>query len=463
MHDGVRFAVGVTALSVLAACSTGASPVSDSLNPTTTTPTTTTVPTTTETSGDSDTSDSDASAGPGECGDGVVDGDEECDDGNDVQTDDCLNNCVAAACGDGVFHEGVEECDDGNDVDTDNCLTTCTIATCGDSVVHEGFEACDDGNDDDSDGCSATCELSSCGDGMLQGAEECDDGNADNTDACTDLCLNAICGDATIYAGVEECDDGGESLTCDDDCTPVACGDLVVNLTAGETCDDGNDIDTDACPTTCEMAACGDGFVHEGVEKCDDGNTIDDDGCSAMCETEYCFSVTNDEEINIDNNSWFDTCIDTPGNTVTVKLYDQQMNEVYSASGQKVGTWTYDQITSTATVQNQYHSNNHDRLVTLDNGDKLFIAGRNAANNGCGGSFGNGYGIVVYPSNANYHSNPKMLVMSYIQMVAPYDGAPRSFDLWSENHEISWNNGSSMDTCTATTGFQGTFTFTVTP
>ncbi len=477
VNSGYRWTLGVAYLVGLSGCSMGEAASSETFTPTTTTmvvTTTTTDAITTdeetsdiETTGDSDsegTSGGETTDGPeAECGNGVVEGDEECDDGNDVQTDDCLNTCTAAICGDGVFHEGVEECDDGNDVDTDNCLNTCAVASCGDGIVHEGFEACDDGNDDEGDGCSNTCELTSCGDGMVQGEEECDDGNDDNTDECTDLCLNAICGDANIQAGVEECDDGGESEMCDDDCTPAECGDMVVNMTAGEACDDGNDDDTDECPTTCEMATCGDGFVQAGVEECDDGNTDDGDGCSAMCENEFCFAFTNDSNANLTNNAWLDNCLDTNGQTVTVTLYDQQMNEVYSASGTKVGTWSYDQITSTTTPQNQYHSNNHNRLVVLNNGDRLFIAGRNAANSGCGGSFGNGYGIVIYPSNPNYYSNPKMIVMPHMQYVAPYNNQVRGFNGWSANHEISWNNGAPMNTCSSTIAFQGTFTMRVSP
>lgn len=480
----------MTVATALAACSSEGATTTDSETGTDTDSTTTTTTTeTTETTGvetsdiettegtdgtESDGTESDSTTmddsdtdetteGPAPvCGDGVVEGDEECDDGNDVDADECLNSCVVAACGDGVLQEGVEECDDGNDIDTDSCLTSCVAAVCGDSVVHEGFEACDDGNDDDSDGCTSVCELASCGDGVLQGEEECDDGNEDNTDECTDLCLNAICGDANVHEGVEACDDGGESDVCDADCTPAECGDMVVNMTAMEQCDDGNDIDTDECTSACQAATCGDGFVQEGVEECDDGNNEDGDGCSAMCESEFCFAVTNDGNVNIDNNSWFDNCVDAPGNTVTVKLYDNQMNEVYSATGQKVGSWTYDQITSTTGVNSQYHSNNHDRIISLDNGDKLFIAGRNAANAGCGGSFGNGYGIVIYPENPNYYNNPKMIVMSYIQMVSPWDNEVRHFNGWTQGHEISWNNGSTMNTCSSTIGFEGTFTISVT-
>ena len=47
----------------------------------------------------------------------------------------------------------MEACDDGNQVETDACLNTCVIASCGDGQVQAG-EACDDGNEDDGDGCS---------------------------------------------------------------------------------------------------------------------------------------------------------------------------------------------------------------------------------------------------------------------------------------------------------------------
>ena len=32
---------------------------------------------------------------------------ERCDDGNEVETDDCLSSCAPASCGDGVVHEGL--------------------------------------------------------------------------------------------------------------------------------------------------------------------------------------------------------------------------------------------------------------------------------------------------------------------------------------------------------------------
>jgi cysteine-rich repeat protein len=71
------------------------------------------------------------------------------------------------------------------------------------------------------------------------------------------------------------------------------CGDSRVD--APETCDDGNDVDEDACTNTCRRAACGDGILrsdlrygHENFEICDDGNTVDEDACLNNCTEAFC-------------------------------------------------------------------------------------------------------------------------------------------------------------------------------
>lgn len=48
--------------------------------------------------------------GPPTCGDGVVSGSEECDDGNCDQTDGCKNDCTWPYCGDGII-QPPEMCD----------------------------------------------------------------------------------------------------------------------------------------------------------------------------------------------------------------------------------------------------------------------------------------------------------------------------------------------------------------
>ena len=143
-------------------------------------------------SGSSDEVGETTTSGGPVCGDGMVEGDEECDLGPDnSESGNCTSACTIAACGDGFVYAGFEECDDGNDLDTDACIPTfCTLATCGDGVLHEGVETCDDGNLVDTDACPTSCEPAFCGDGFAEaGVEECDDGNEVDGDGCTTQCL----------------------------------------------------------------------------------------------------------------------------------------------------------------------------------------------------------------------------------------------------------------------------------
>ncbi len=92
-----------------------------------------------------------------DCGNGVLDAGEDCDDGNLVNGDGCSSICEVELCGDGVVDPG-EACDDGNVTAGDGCSATCTVEECGNGVVDAG-EACDDGNVTPGDGCSATCTI----------------------------------------------------------------------------------------------------------------------------------------------------------------------------------------------------------------------------------------------------------------------------------------------------------------
>lgn len=68
--------------------------------------------------------------------------------------------------------------------------------------------------------------------------------------------VTADCGDGFVTMGQEECDGdgkgiGGETATCDQDCTVAECGDKTVNASAGEFCDDGDFDDGDGCDSEC--------------------------------------------------------------------------------------------------------------------------------------------------------------------------------------------------------------------
>jgi cysteine-rich repeat protein len=198
----------------------------------------------------------------------------------------CL--AIASTCGDGAV-EGGEQCDDGNLVDGDGCSASCeTEGICGDATVGAG-EECDDGNTSSGDGCSATCQLETvCGNGVVEGVEQCDDGNTVSGDGCSSKCrFESVCGNAVVE-GLEQCDDGNAvgGDGCSATCHFEQCGNHVLDV--GEECDDGNVVSGDGCSATCvHEPLCGDGTLDDG-EACDDGDTINGDGCSATCKLEPC-------------------------------------------------------------------------------------------------------------------------------------------------------------------------------
>ena len=109
--------------------------------------------------------------------------------------------------------------DSGPDDDTDSSEET---ENCGDGVVDEG-EECDDGNRMNGDGCSKRCRIEeipeNCGDGELDEGEECDDGNRINGDGCTKYCrIEENAGDSGSESSTRPGELGGECYsdgTCD--------------------------------------------------------------------------------------------------------------------------------------------------------------------------------------------------------------------------------------------------------
>lgn len=286
--------------------------------------TTTSDATTTSSTGAGGSGGDGGAGGSAPCGNGTLDAEEDCDDGNTVEGDGCNGACrvetgytcngepsdCVTICGDGVL-AGAETCDDGNADAGDGCDDTCAeesgftcdgapsvcVTTCGDGIV-AGAELCDDGGAAAGDGCDDLCLVeagfvcdempsvcvTTCGDGIVAGAESCDDMGVAPGDGCDDLCAvelgytcigdpsvcDTTCGDG-ISAGTEMCDDG---LTVAGD----GCDDLCL-IEAGWACAG----DPSICTTTC-----GDGIV-AGVEECDDQGLFIGDGCDGVCVVEHGF------------------------------------------------------------------------------------------------------------------------------------------------------------------------------
>ncbi len=187
------------------------------------------------------------------CGNGTIERDEECDDGNRNPVDECGNDCMLPVCGDGTVQKG-EECDDGNDDFADGCSSDCMLPVCGDGIV-QLKEQCDDADDNADtipDACRTTCVTARCGDGVKDANEECDDGNRSDTDACTVTCKRPACGDGIVQTG-EECDWGTKNSdtagnACRSICKLPRCGDMITDT--GEQCDGGQ-----SCTRECKTQA----------------------------------------------------------------------------------------------------------------------------------------------------------------------------------------------------------------
>ncbi len=241
------------------------------------------------------------------CGNGVLDANEQCDDGNTVGGDGCSKTCQvedgytcptpgkpcikSAICGDGIL-TSPEVCDDGNTVGGDGCSADCSavepgwscrvpgkkcVPDCGDGKVELGKQ-CDDGNTNSGDGCSSTC--------LIEPGWSCT--------GSPSVCTQAVCGNGIVEAG-ELCDCGNDPKNLPSGCEGVNglfYGDgkgCSKTCTKEPSCQDANG-NTQACSSTC-----GDGNLDPG-EQCDDGNLVNGDGCSSTCQIENGFTCTTQTE-----------------------------------------------------------------------------------------------------------------------------------------------------------------------
>ncbi|MBN2725505.1 MAG: SUMF1/EgtB/PvdO family nonheme iron enzyme [Deltaproteobacteria bacterium] len=300
----------------------------------------------------------------GICGDGIIQGSEECDTNNlgdspvcgdhtgytgDAQVS-CGSSCrydlsmCEKVCGNGEIDEG-EECDgedlggktncgmfDGFNVGehvgcTDSCkydLSECVLISCGNGVVEEG-EDCEIGNLGDNTCLSegyysgmlkcTNCHLDIsgcvgiCGDGEIQStySEECDGLNLSNK----------TCGDLGYHGGELGCNSVCK-FDLSDCMSEGICGDGVVQVSYNEECDNtdfqgqtcgdfgyhGGDLICNSCEidlSNCvEEGRCGDGILQTSYEECEGTNL---NGTSCMDLGFYTGNLGCNEDCSFDESN----------------------------------------------------------------------------------------------------------------------------------------------------------------
>jgi MYXO-CTERM domain-containing protein len=282
-----------------------------------------------------------ACVAPG-CGNGVIEINEGCDDGNTLPGDGCNTFC---------YIEILQECTDSNSCASGLCDPQLGQCTCDDDEDCPGGQQCNSALEPNQ------CVVVGCGNGMLSGSEGCDDGNLNNGDGCNAQCrkeLGQTCTSSTVCASgfcdqmICACDanvDCPGTMLCSVQANPNACvnpgcGNRI--LESGEGCDDGNLTNGDGCnsvclleigeacthisacasgacdpidstcvcdenadcpvgaptcklsadPNLCVVAGCGNGVIEVG-EGCDDENKVSGDGCNSSCKLEIGQSCPN--------------------------------------------------------------------------------------------------------------------------------------------------------------------------
>ena len=98
-------------------------------------------------------------------------------------------------CGNGIVEDN-EACDDGDQDDLDACTTACVVARCGDGFVRVGVEGCDDGNQAEDDGCTSRCQ-------------RCDDVNAVARTVEAGVCYERYTRASSLTVAENSCNAGG--------------------------------------------------------------------------------------------------------------------------------------------------------------------------------------------------------------------------------------------------------------
>lgn len=239
------------------------------------------------------------------CGDGKLDSDEACDDGNNSGNDGCttckiddcyscsstmgeLSTCTPATAGTACESDANKVCDGAK-----NCVECVDAAQCGGGYCHQNACAkCDDGkkNGDETD---VDCGGLNCG--------KCTDGKACGTgdDCNSTFCVDGVCCGDACEGACQACNIAGSEGTCDlvpqygDDLNYMENGATASCLTAdGEACNGGGTCakavgQTCTGPAQCASTKCADNdgdMTKTCVKSAGEGCAMDIECQSNMCD-----------------------------------------------------------------------------------------------------------------------------------------------------------------------------------
>ncbi|CAD8179767.1 unnamed protein product [Paramecium pentaurelia] len=219
------------------------------------------------------------------CGDKIIQGNEECDDGNLIPNDGCYNckyscvkNCFICEFGKCI------QCLIGYKLKSQHCQPIC-----GDGLTLDS-EQCDDGNNDKFDGCykcqySCQIECKLC---VNQKCFQCLDGWQLIKNKCQQVCND----NHLAIISIEQCDNV-DDIYCND-CVQL-CQDnciLCLKFNQCQICRHPFQLVNEIC-----TSICGDQIVTND-EQCDDGNDIQFDGCYE-CQLQCSFGCKSCQNNNI--------------------------------------------------------------------------------------------------------------------------------------------------------------------
>jgi cysteine-rich repeat protein len=204
-----------------------------------------------------------------------------------------IGTVVAPVCGDGTIN-GDEECEQDGDCVTGEVCNECACETapyCGDGNLDEG-EECDDGNNNNDDGCSALCDFEYASITVAKNSTHnatfnfTDPRNAPFTlTNGQSITYENLTANGTNYTFTE-------NLSLGWNLSSVECVGGIFSIIPNSTSilvqphPNEQIVCTFSNAFVVDLGFCGDGNLDEG-EECDDGNNVDGDGCASDCVIEY--------------------------------------------------------------------------------------------------------------------------------------------------------------------------------